>query len=630
MIRCGDDGTTLGGNIFVTSVYIKPFRYTCASTFLTIILFTYGCGSGSNTTITNVAPVNAPTNVSLSVDGPRSLRFDWDFVSCAHHFAICEDKNASSAFLDLEGAAQITALSHLVEISVHRTLWGTTQYAVDACSQDRTARLRSTPITLPAPLCTAAVGYFKASNTGSGDYFGRSISMSHDGNTIAVGAYGEDSSATVINGDDSNNGSIDSGAVYVFRSTTLGWTQEAYIKAFNTGSSDNFGSSVSLSADGNTLAVGAPFEDSNATDIDGDETNNSASDSGAVYIFTRTGSTWTQQAYVKASNTEELDNFGTSVSLSSDGNTMAAGAPYEDSNATDIDGDETNNLANDSGAVYIFTRAGTTWTKQAYVKASNCEASDRFGAVVALAEEGSTLAVAATAEDSSATGIDGDQSDNSAAGSGAAYIFTRSGSTWSQEAYIKASNTRINDGFGYAIALSSDGNTFAVGAPWEDCASTGIDGNQSDFSAGAAGALYLYSRSNTTWSQQAYIKASNTQANDGFGTSVAICSDGSTLAVGAFWEDSNATGVGGSQTNDSAAGSGALYLFKRASNSWSQEVYVKASNTQGGDRFSSSIALSSDGNKMAVSAESERSNAIGIGGNQADNSAAQSGALYLY
>ena len=129
-----------------------------------------------------------------------------------------------------------------------------------------------------------------------------------------------------------------------------------YVKASNTGADDQFGGSVALSADGNTLAVGAIWEASNATGINvpGGQTDNSAGSSGAVYVFTRSGASWTQQAYVKASNTGASDEFGYSVALSADGNTLAVGAYLEDSNATGVNGDQTDNSASASGAVYLY------------------------------------------------------------------------------------------------------------------------------------------------------------------------------------------------------------------------------------------------------------------------------------
>jgi trimeric autotransporter adhesin len=192
------------------------------------------------------------------------------------------------------------------------------------------------------------------------------------------------------------------------------WTN---LKASNTGVDDYFGDSVALSGD--TLAVGASGEGSAAQGVGGDQANNTASDSGAVYVFQRSGTTWLQEAYLKASNTGAGDLFGTSVALS--GDTLAVGAFREDSGARGVGGDQDDNSASDSGAVYVFRRSGTVWQQEAYIKASNTGADDYFGYSVALS--GDTLAVGAPYEDSAAQGVGGDQTDNTASDSGAVYIF---------------------------------------------------------------------------------------------------------------------------------------------------------------------------------------------------------------
>ncbi len=292
--------------------------------------------------------------------------------------------------------------------------------------------------------------------------------------------------------------------------------------------------------------------------LNGGESNDDSSDSGAVYVFTRSG-TWMQQAYIKASNTDSGDNFGFSVALSNDGSTLAVGAISESSNAKGINGDDSNNSLDDSGAVYVFTRSSSTWTQQAYIKASNTGSDDNFGFSIALSNDGSTLAVGAYLEDSNATGINGNESNNSFNSSGAVYVFTSSSSTWIQEAYIKASDINSGDFFGFSVALSNDGSTLAVGAYLEDSNATGINGDDSDNNLFSSGAVYVFTRSGT-WMQQAYIKASNTGSNDNFGRSIALSNDGNTLAVGAIAEDSNATGINGNENNNST-NSGAVYVF---------------------------------------------------------------------
>ena len=410
--------------------------------------------------------------------------------------------------------------------------------------------------------------YIKASNTGAGDRFGGGLALSADGNTLAVGAYREDSAATGIGGDQQDNSTTDTGAVYIFTRTGSTWAQQAYIKASNPDDSDLFGDLLALSADGSTLAAGVPGEDSAATGIGGDQTDNTAADSGAVYVFTQESNVWSQQAYIKASNTDAGDQFGHGVALSADGNILAVGALYEDSVASGIEGDQNDNSALDSGAVYVFTRANSTWSQQTYIKASNAESGDNFGKDVELSADGNTLVVAAPTEDSNATGINGDENDNSATNSGAVYVFTHKSNVWSQQAYIKASNTDAGDVFGggsnwWGITISGDGNTLAVAALNEDSAAIGIDGDQFDNSATKSGAVYVFNRDSSTWSQRAYIKASNTEAGDSFGEwhGISLSADGNSLAVGAYAEDSSATGIGGNQVNNGAAESGAVYLY---------------------------------------------------------------------
>ncbi|ULA65552.1 MAG: Integrin [Nitrospira sp.] len=392
--------------------------------------------------------------------------------------------------------------------------------------------------------------------------------------------------------------------------------QQAYVKASNTNSGDNFGFQVAL--DGDTLVVGAWNEDS--TGVNGNQADNTARDSGAVYVFTRTNRTWAQQAYLKASNTRAGDRFGTTLALDSD--TLVVGAWLEDSAATGVNGIQTDSNAGDSGAVYVFTRTNGSWTQQAYLKASNTGAGDRFGSALALSDD--TLAVGASREDSAATGVNGDQADNSAADSGAVYVFTRANHVWTQQVYLKASNTGAGDRFGSALALSGD--TLAVGASQEDSAATGVNGNQVDNTAGDSGAVYIYTRTNGSWTQQAYLKASNTDAGDAFGDPVAL--SGNTLIVGATGERSAATGGNGNQSNNHAFSSGAVYVLTRSGGVWAQQAYLKASNTGASDFFGNAVALSGD--TLVVAAMWEDSAATGVNGNQSNNHASSSGAVYVF
>lgn len=492
------------------------------------------------------------------------------------------------------------------------------------------------------PTQVRQVAYLKASNTDAGDHFGcggvlqghtgQGIAISADGLTLAIGAPHEGSAATGSGGNQRDNSLFDAGAVYVSVRMGEDWVQQAYLKPSNPQMGAEFGHYVALSADGNTLAVSAFWESSNATGINGNQQDQSIPQAGAVYVFTRRGSGWTQQAYVKASNTGEAgtadafgegDQFGFSLALSADGGTLAVAALTEDGGS---------NSSPSAGAVYMFTRRGTTWSQQAYLKSTNIDAGDFFGYSVSLDADGTTLAVGAFDEDGSSRGINGPP-DNRNNGSGAAYVFTRSGAQWQQQAYIKASNGESQDSLGVHVALSDDGHTLLVGSLDEDCLATGVntpgcdnDGRE-DLSVGAA---YVFVRNGTAWAQQAFIKASNAGFNDWFGSRVALSGDGNTAAIGASLEDSAARGINGRHDDESAHEAGAVYLFRRTGTTWRQRAYIKGSNTEAFDEFGSSVTLDGAGATLAATSRGEDSGATGAGGNQADNSVEEAGAAYVF
>jgi hypothetical protein len=370
--------------------------------------------------------------------------------------------------------------------------------------------------------------------------------------------------------------------------------QQAYLRASNPGAGDDFGVSVSVSGD--TVVVGAFREDSSTTGVNS-APNESASNSGAAYVFVRSGTTWTQQAYLKASNTGVDDLFGWSVSVS--GDTAVVGAWGEDSSTTGVNSTP-NESASRSGAAYVFVRSGTTWTQQAYLKASNTGGidpiaiygvGDEFGREVSVS--GDTVVVGAWQEASSTTGVNSTPNEL-AIGSGAAYVFVRSGTTWTQQAYLKASNTGASDGFGGSVSVSGD--TVVVGAHQEDSSTTGVNSTPNE-SASRSGAAYVFVRSGTMWTEQAYLKASNTGVDDLFGYSVSVSGD--TVAVGAY-------------------GEGAAYVFVRSGTTWMQQGYLKAGNTGAFGHFGESVSVSGD---TAV---------IGAALEYSDTTGPNSGAAYVF
>ena len=604
----------------------------CAFCMLVIsIVFLAACGgTGEGTAdsggdgrglVDNNHAEKIPTAPVLSLAvAAKQLQFSWTATAGVDHYQLMSNPDGATGFAQTGDDIPAASTATTLEIAVHRLNWPNATYLLQACNKNNQCSDSNTVSTLDS--MAQAIGYIKASNPDAYDNFGISVALSADGKTLAVGSFGEDSDATGIDGDQTNNNLAGTGAVYVYVRNDSNWRQQAYLKASATQMGYDFGRVLSLSADGNTLAVGALGDNSSATETSDD----SAINSGAVYVYARSGDSWSQEAYVKASNTEEGDYFGSSVALSADGNTLAVGAVGEDSNALGIDGDQTNGGALGSGAVYVYVREGF-WQQQAYIKASNTGAGDDFGASVALSANGNTLAVGAVGEDSAATGINGDEDDNSAEYAGAVYMFSRDNNVWAQHVYVKASNNEEEDGFGSAVTLSADGNTLAVAAYGEDSAVTGINGGENDNSAKNAGAVYVFSHDINGWIQQAYVKASNSEMDDNFGVSVALSADGNTLAVGANWEDSVATGIEGNQADNGANGAGVVYVFGRATNNWTQLAYVKASNTEALDLFGHSVALSADGNTLAVGAVGEDGQLIG---DQTDNGAPAAGAVYLY
>lgn len=577
---------------------------------IALSLILIGCSNGGRDDDNgrNVLP-EAPT-VSLGYS-TKTLQFRWNDVPNATYYQLSENLDGNSGYTVVADNLTATSVSH--EIALYNRI--NARYIISACNNDRCTD--STEIFMANQLVDA-IGYFKAANSDAGDNFGFSVSISADGTTIAVSAPCESSSTTGVDGDHTDNSNFCSGAVYVFARNGSSWSQQAYLKAMYTGINEMFGNSVSLSSDGSTLAVGAWYEDSSATGVNGDQSDNNTMNSGAVYIFSRDGTSWSQQAYLKASNTEYDDWFGKTVSLSADGTTLAVAALHEDSSSTGINGDQNDNNAMDSGAVYIFTRSASSWSQQAYLKASNTARGGFFGKSISLASDGNTLAVGASGESWFATS------------SGAVYVFSRSGTTWSQQDYLKASNKAAYDYFGFSVSLSGDGATMAVGAYSEDSSATGVDGNQLDNNATNSGSVYVFTRNNTTWNQQAYIKASNTESEDWFGYVLSLSNDGNTMAVGTYYEDSSAIGINGNQADNGSESGNAVYVFIRNGTTWKQRAYVKASNTEAFDFFGRSISLTADGNTLAAGATNEDSGATSIGGDQYDNSARASGAVYLY
>lgn len=589
-------------------------------------------------------PPTAPVDFTAATSGSDRIQLTWvastDDTTTTPNliYEICRATSAggcntfSVTYTTAAGATEYDINSGLIT--------GTTYYfkvrARDSANNTSVSSSETSARAVTTPTWSQQA-YLKAPNAGVGDRFGYATAIS--GDTVVVGAYLEDSNQTTItNGATAtaDNSVSNTGAAYVFRRTGTIWAQEAFLKAPNAEAEDRLGNAVAISGD--LIAVGAYQEDSNQTTItqgSGASSDNSASNAGAVYLFRRTGTTWAQEAYLKAPVPDANDFFGWAVGAT--GDTVVVSAIGEDSNQTIVTNSSiasTDNSSADSGAVYVFKRTGTTWAQEAYVKAPNPDASDRFG--YALMISGDTLIVGAYAESSNQTTITNGttaSANNGAGSAGAAYIFRRSGTIWAQEAYLKAPNADAGDFFGWSVAIW--GNTAVVGAYNESSSQTTVTNGttaSADNSATASGAAYIFKRSGSTWGQEAYLKAPNADASDRFGSSVSISGD--TVIVGAFGEASNQSAItngGTASANNSAGSSGAAYVFKRNGISWAQEAYLKVPNPDASDSFGYAAAISGD--TIVVGAYDEDSNQTTITNGataSADNSAATAGAAYIF
>ncbi len=353
-----------------------------------------------------------------------------------------------------------------------------------------------------------------AVDTNSGDHFGFAAAV--DGNTAVVGARYADPC------------SDDEGAVYIYDFNGLAWSQQQKLIASDAQANAYLGCSIAI--DGNTIVAGAYKDD-----------HSSKTDPGSAYVFTRSGSTWSQQQKLTAPSPENTDYFGYSVAV--DGNTIVVGAYKDDHSGI-----------SSAGSAYVYTFNGSTWSLQDTLTASDAAASDFLGYSVSI--DGNTAVIGAH------------WADPCGWESGAAYIFTRSGSSWSQQKKLTGSDSSDYDEFGCSVAI--DGNTVVIGARVNDHSGKG-----------EPGAAYVFTGSGSQWSEQEkLIDESDPCNDDNFGCSVAI--EGDRVIIGAQ-EDL----IDGYQK-------GGAFSFVRDGTDWSQEQWVTASDGADEDRFGCSVSLSGE------------------------------------
>ncbi|MEO0461360.1 MAG: FG-GAP repeat protein [Myxococcota bacterium] len=338
--------------------------------------------------------------------------------------------------------------------------------------------------------------------------------------------------------------------------------------------------------------------------------------------------------YFKASNPGVSDLFGDELALSGDGETLAVGAPSEDSGSRGVNADGEDNEARDAGAVYLFRKIAGTWIQEAYLKASNAAENDFFGTSVSLSSDGRVLVVGAPEESSRPQGPEEITDNPRGFSRGAAYVFERGDSGWQQVFRAKSrrtGNANFTD-VARRVAIDRDGGTLALGAPGDSSGARGV--NQEVFEQDDrdnSGAVFLFRRGSSGWIETAYIKASNADAGDRFGQTIALSQDGRYLIAGAPNESSSAATVNGDESLNDAESTGAAYVFWRTTAGWEQQAYLKVSNADPFDRLGdTAIAVSADGSVVVIGVILEDGGVYDINGDPSDNSAVESGAAYIF
>lgn len=554
-------------------------------------------GSTSEILVTiNDDDVSAPAAPRAVISSAyKHLHVDWTAVTGATSYRLLRDPTGSSGYTQVGTDLPATATATDFEVVPHKTDWQHGLFAIAACNQ--AGCTQSSPMTATG-LSMPLIGYLKAPQTAEFSYFGSAVALSADGNTLAVG---------MSSGGDATHPY--SGVVYAYTRSGTGWSEPVVLTASNAENFDRFGEEIAISADGNTMVIGAPSEASG----NADPADNSVYSAGAAYVFVRASGTWSQAAYLKPeAPIDSYEYFGSNVAISPDGSTVAVGRPYRTVPASAM---------SYTGAAYIFTRSDATWDRIGPIVAPVPEEFSFFGQSVALSDQGSTLVIGQPG--ATAAGLDG---------AGIFHQYSRSGNSWNLLRSVPAATAVASASFGGSASLSHDGTVLIVGATYENL----VDPVTTDPLVWDAGAVYVFSLSTAAATQVARLMASNPGDYDYFGSRVAVSGDGRTFAVGVADEDGGSAGAGGT-SDESLRDSGAAYVFTFDGQEWSQATYAKASNPDVGDGFGSSVALSGDGNMLAVGAPQEESAVTGFNGNQVDdcggaasNCASSAGAVYTF
>lgn len=494
----------------------------------------------------------APSQLELAY-GPKSYTLTWTAVAGATSYRVGRDMDGDGPAGAVEESTLQTLASRsgiFVPDEANATVY------VRACNAAGCSARSSTV----QPSALQMIGEIVPPASPTGDrFFGNSVAISADGNVLAVAQPFEP----------------DSGIHIFVRANGL-YTLERIFE-----SPDNLWiDSLTMSGDGRFVAFGSP---------------NASNGQGRVRVLDRNTSAISDLAAAIPGNN---DQFGRSISLSTDGTLMVIGATGEDAPGQDPQV----NGATESGAAYVFARNGATWQQQAFLKAGAPMSDGLFGYAVSIAGNGSRIAVGAAGDSGSAGGIN-PQPNSQAPYAGAVHTFVRVGNNWVLEAYIKAPHPDVDDMFGYAVKLSESGDTLVITAPGESSAATWSGGgDHTDNSLLYNGAAFVYAFANDSWTLERYLKGPLARAFGVFGTGVAMDASGTLVAIGSSGDASGALGIDGDPTNNRFYDAGAVHLFRKVAGAWTYSHYVKSRRTRTNAYFGPAVDLSRDGKTLAVGA----------------------------
>lgn len=527
-------------------------------------LFLQACQSENTddtSSTTTTGKVNALTSsLSIEYQPTKKLVFNWQEVGKASFYRLQENVDGKSGFQQIGDDLPKGTTSYTHIVPLHERI--NAQYLLQACAEE--GCVDSETVSVEMAKLVNSVGYIKSDSPEAREFFGRDVVLSDDGKTLAVSA----------------PTNYYHGKAYVFTRSGDQWQQEAALTEYQNNSVNSFSDQIALSGDGNTLAVSAnPYS------------------YGDVFIYQRIAGKWTLQNHLTSSLKNESDstaNFGSALSLSKNGDILAVGAEGETLNSVK------------SGTVHLYQKVEGNWQEAGYIQAKTPYAEQKFGHSVSLSSDGTTLSVGAKGNGTNAT-----SSNNYTGPMGAAFVFKNTTGNWQQEAeltlpevegYFDHTANVVLSGNGHRLVAASDYNTYdklfvygdstgswaketylvsdsseiiksgsdfalnedgtvmAISASDDDTVDTGIAEEFEQTGKTDSGTVFLMHYVDGYWFQKAQLKAPNADEDDRFG-SVSLSSDGQTLAVGVFYEDSASSGINGDQDNNNLGDSGAVYLY---------------------------------------------------------------------